>query len=282
MYIFVDEFGSMDWPKTNNPPLNEGIFILGALAVQSNASLRRLSLSVTRAIQDQIRSNPQLTRLIELKGDDIGPKARKRIFNAVRRCEDVMFYALIIKKTRYTGRLPRSYIKRYNRVVINLLARLPLPGNLRRVTLVLDQGGVANGREQHLSLVNLFRHYIQSRAVHLAVRIRHSHVDRCLQAADVFTNFCYRSLAIEEKLRKITSELECAVDFNQKRRLEKQLKAERKHARGWAQSRHILAKHLCLWKSPPRRLLRKSLSSIVKSRITSKRKKRDTGTNRSE
>src|SRR5437870_3142754 len=97
--------------------------------------------------------------------------------------------------------------RRYNRIVVNLIARIPLPRQLERLTLVIDKGGTGNTperlRQQRHSLAQLFQNRIKSRATHIAIRVRDSHSDRCLQMVDVLTNFVSQGFRISEKIERL-------------------------------------------------------------------------------
>ena len=189
MYIYVDEFGSLNSPRAEVLDIHSRLFALGAMVVPTNRSRRRLSVAVTRAWWEQVTSLEHrdcLTCKDEVKGSHLLAKVRKRLFRKLARCEDVHFYAIVIDKEKLRQPLAKLPAQRYNRAVANLLARFRMPKMATWITLIVDRGGAGlRTKSQRQSLAALFEEKIRSRRTHIAVRIRASHLDRCLQMVDV-------------------------------------------------------------------------------------------------
>src|ERR1041385_6061945 len=139
MYIFVDKYGNMGPPPPGTPPIDQRIFILGALVIPSTKALRRVSSAVTRARRAQVRT-PQHSKCKpcarELKGEHLLAPVRRKLFSRIARIPDVHFYCLLIDKEQLRQPLRKLYAQRYNRAAANLLARMPFPRKLARVFLL--------------------------------------------------------------------------------------------------------------------------------------------------
>jgi Protein of unknown function (DUF3800) len=283
MYIFVDEYGNMGPPPRGGKPIDQRMFILGALVIPSTKALRRVSLAVTRARMSQVRT-PQHSRCKpcarELKGEHLLAPIRRKLFKRIARIPGVHFYCLLIDKAQLKQQLRQLYSQRYNRAVANLLARMPFPRKLARVFLVIDLGGGGGAQQQRQTLTDLFKNSIKKRATHVAVRVRESHSDRCLQAVDALTNFAAQSFRLREKIDDFRIEQRNATLLADKRRLEKKLTAERRHLQGWQQAKNIMRGRMHLWQLPPGRLYTKSLRKLVRARITAVQKRKKNEANR--
>ena len=267
MYIFIDEYGNIAPAPTRNPPFDQRVFVLGALVIPTNRSRRRVALAITRLLCDQARSSKQLNpkRAREVKGDHLRPALRRVFFRRIARLADVHFYCILIDKDRVLQPLPRSYARRYNRAVANLLARAPIRPQVSRIFLVVDQGGAGRPTQQWQTLTALFKYAIKQRNTHVVVRVRESHKDRCLQAADVFTGFAAEGLRIKHRLDVLHAERK-ALHPQKTPRYDKLIDKEQVHLHGWRAAKDILKGRLHMWQIPPKRFALKSLRALIRTR----------------
>jgi hypothetical protein len=281
MYIFVDEYGNLAPTPLGATALNERIFMLGALVIGSNRSLRRVSVAISRAQRAQLRT-PQHSKCKqcarELKGDHILDHVRRKLFKRIAKLPDVQFYCILIDKDRLRQPLIKLCANRYNRAVANLLARMPFPRQLRRVFLVIDKGGGGRARVQRQTLSQLFKNAIKQRATHVVVRVRDSHSDRCLQAVDLLTNFASQGFRFRIQVHEEKQQLERGV--MERSRFAKRLSVAERRLRAWGQVKNSLRYRMHLWQIPPRRLYTRSLRRLVRARIAAMQDRKRNEANR--
>lgn len=278
MYVFVDELGNLEPPSSHAPTLENQIFFLGALVVRTNKSRRRVAVAVTRSIRELGREHLLYSTLgwvPELKGTELTQhtRVRTRLFRRIKK-EDLQFYGVLVEKRGLRQKLAYAYGRRYSRIALNLIARIPIPTRLRRITLTIDRGGGGRPRQHRQSLIAHFRNTIKPKWTHLEVQVRESHTDRCLQMADVFTHFVFEGYLLKERMKELETAAVAAEQANERTRLDKLLARFKKRQHWWIQARNILRRSFRIFTVPPHRLYRGRVRNLVARRIAAQRKKR--------
>lgn len=278
MYIYIDESG--DFGLSDKSIENQPYMVIAAVVIKDKLSRAAIAQAVSRAIIDwrrshqKIRANPS-NKIKELKGTDLPPEVRQRLFKLVIRREcDFTVHALALDKQRAKQLFPSRYMRRYAMLVHDILSfiRPGIRKNQRWVTMVSDSqaraqpmppGQVRYGskrvRLQQVRLrkqdrqrrqvyrdfvVHRFRNILFKKGTHLAMWLKRSEDDRCLQFADVVVNFIYEGLTLRNKRRKLQQNLRTVTEANIKRALRKQLKQTTEKLSRWKETRGLLGPHL--------------------------------------
>jgi hypothetical protein len=277
MYIYLDESG--DFGLSDKAIKNEPYMVIAAVVIKDKRSRVAIAQAVSRAIIDwrrshqRIRANPD-DRIKELKGTDLPPEVRQRLFKLViRRGCDFEVHAVGIDKRdeRLTKQsLPSQYMRRYAMLVHNVLSfiRPQIRKNQRWITMVSDSQARAkpmppgevryHSKRVRLQQVQLrkqdrqrrqqyrdfvvyrFRNILRKKGTHLAVWLKRSEEDRCLQFADVVVNFVYEGLTLRNKKRQVQRNLRSAHDTKKKQAFRKQLKYTSERLNKWEETRKLL------------------------------------------
>ena len=281
MYIYLDESGNFG--LSDKSIKNQPYMVIAAVVIKDKLSRAAIAQAVSRAIIDwrrshqKIRANPS-NKIKELKGTDLPPEVRERLFKLIlRRQCDFEVHAVGIDKRdeRLTKQpLPSQYMRRYAMLVHNILSFVcpQIRKNQRWVTMVSDSqaraqpmpvGEVRYGskrvrlqqvrlrrqdrqrRQQYQDfVVYRFRNILRRKGTHLAVWLKRSEDDRCLQFADVVVNFIYEGLTLRNKRRKLQQNLRTATEANIKKALRKQLEQTTEKLSRWKETRGLLGPHL--------------------------------------
>ena len=254
--------------------------VIAAVVIKDKRSKAAIAQAVSRAIIDwrrshqKIRANPS-NKMKELKGTDLPPEVRQRLFKLVIRREcDFTVHALALDKQRTKQLFPSQYMRRYAMLVHDILSfiRPGIRKNQRWVTMVSDSqaraqpmppGQVRYGSKrvrlqqvrlrkqdhQHRQVyrdfvVHRFRNVLFKKGTHLAMWLKRSEDDRCLQFADVVVNFVYEGLKLRNKKRQLQQGLRSAPSTKMKQALRKQLKHTSEKLNTWEEARRLLAPHL--------------------------------------
>ena len=203
---------------------------------------------------------------------------RERLFKLVirRECDfEVHTVAIDKRDERLTKQpLPSQYMRRYAMLVHNILSFVcpQVRKNQRWVTMVSDsqaraqpmpvgevrycskrvrlqQVRLRNQDRQHRRqyqdfVVYRFRNILRRKGTHLAMWLKRSEDDRCLQFADVVVNFIYEGLTLRNKRGKLQQNLRTATEANIKKALRKQLEQTTEKLSRWKETRGLLEPHL--------------------------------------
>lgn len=281
MYIYLDESGNFS--LSDKSIEKQPYMVIAAIVIKDKRSKAAIAQDVTRAIIDwrrshqEIRANPA-NKIKELKGADMPPEVRQRLFKLIsqRKC-DFEVHAVGIDKRdeRLTKQsLPSQYMRRYAMLVHNILAfiRPQIRKNQRWVTMVSDSqaraqpmpSGEVRYRSKRVRLqqvqlrrqdrqrrqvyrdfvVHRFRNILLKKGTHLAMWLKRSEDDRCLQFADVVVNFVYEGLKLRNKKRQLQQGLRSAPSTKMKQALRKQLKHTHEKLNTWEEAHRLLAPHL--------------------------------------
>ena len=278
MYIYLDESGNFG--LSDKAIKNEPYMVIAAVVIKDKRSKAAIAQAVSRAIIDwrrshqKIRANPS-NKIKELKGTDLPPEVRERLFKLVlrRQCE-FEIHAVALDKQRAKQLFPSQYMRRYAMLVHDILSfiRPGIRKKQRWVTMVSDSqaraqpmppGQVRYGskrvRLQQVRLrkqdrqrrqayrdfvVHRFRNILFKKGTHLAMWLKRSEDDRCLQFADVVVNFVYKGLKLRNKKRQLQQGLRSAPSTKMKQALRKQLKHTHEKLSRWEATRRLLAPHL--------------------------------------
>lgn len=257
--------------------------VIAAVVIKDKRSKAAIAQAVTRAIIDwrrshqEIRVNPD-NKIKELKGADLPPEVRQRLFKLIlrKKCDFEVHAIGIDKRDERLAKqqLPKQYMRRYAMLVHDILSfiRPTIRKNQRWVTMVSDSQARAQPippgpvrysskrvrlrqvrlrqqdkqrRQQYGDfVVHRFRFVLHKRGTHLAVGLSRSEDDRCLQFADVVVNFIYEGLILRNKKRGLQQNLRAVIDVEKRQRLRKQLKHTREKLNRWAETRSLLAPQL--------------------------------------
>lgn len=279
MYVYIDEYGNLAPPSVST--LHDRPFVLGALIVRTNRSRRRVAVAATRALRAQL-SSPQHKdcRLCgrELKGDHILASVRRQLFKRLARLPDLNFYCVVVDKARLMQPLPKLYSRRYNNLMLNLIARIPLPRQLDRAYIAVDQGGAGKPKQQWQSLTAMVRNVVRKHATDVKIRVRESHRDRCLQVADVLTNFASQEMRLRLAINEAYATL--ATSPSDSARYEKRIAIAARHLKGWRFSSKLLGNRVKMWVIPPNKLYNQRLRNFMRARIAFARYKKGNRANR--
>lgn len=277
MYIYLDEsgnFGLSDKSLEKQPYM-----VIAAVVIKDKRSKTAIAQAVSRAIIDwrrshqKIRANPN-DRIKELKGTDLPPEVRERLFKLVSRRQcDFEVHAVGIDKRdeRLTKQsLPSQYMRRYAMLVHNVLffIRPQIRKNQRWITMVSDSQARAKPmppgevryhskrvRLQQMQLrkqdrqrrqqyrdfvVYRFRNILRKKGTHLAVWLKRSQEDRCLQFADVVVNFVYEGLTLRNKRRQLQQGLRTAPNTKRRQSLRKQLQNTTQALGRWQETHKLV------------------------------------------
>lgn len=257
--------------------------VIAAIVIKDKRSKAAIAQAVTRTIIDWRRSHQQIcanpdNKIKELKGTDLPSEVRQRLFKVVlrRKCDFEIHAIGIDKRDKQLSRqpLPKQYMRRYAMLVHDILffIRSSIRKNQRWVTMVSDSQARAQPmplgkvrysskrvrlqqvrlreqdkqhRHQYIDfIVYRFRNILRKRGTHLAVWLKRSEDDRCLQFADVIVNFIYQGLALRDKRGKLQQNLRIVTDAKKRQSLRKQLKHTREKLTRWEETRNLLVPHL--------------------------------------
>ncbi len=281
MYIYLDESGNFS--LSDKSVEKQPYMVIATVVIKDKRSKAAIGQAVTRAIIDwrrshqKIRANPG-EKIKELKGTDLPLEVRQRLFKLVirRECNFAVHAIGIDKRDERLTRqpLPKEYMRRYAMLVHNILSFISpeIRKNQRWVTMVSDSQARAQPmppgrfryqskrvrlqqvrlREQdrqrrqayHDFIVHRFRNILRKKGTHLAVWLRRSEEDRCLQFADVVVNFIYEGLTLRNKKRQLRYSLRSATDTKSKQGLRKQLQHITENLNRWEETRKLLEPHL--------------------------------------
>jgi hypothetical protein len=281
MYIYLDESGNFSLSAKSIE--RQPFMVIAAIVIKDKRSRAAIAQAVTRAIIDWRRSHQEIcanpdNKIKELKGADLPPEVRQRLFRLVlrRKC-DFEVHAIGVDKR--DGRLvkqplPKQYMRRYAMLVHDILSfiRPTIRKNQRWVTMVSDSQARAQPippgpvrysskrvrlrqvrlrqqdkqrRQQYRDfVVHRFRFVLRKRGTHLAVWLKRSEDDRCLQFADVVVNFIYEGLILRNKKKELQQNLRAVIDAEKRQRLRKQLKHTYEKLHRWEETRSLLAPQL--------------------------------------
>jgi hypothetical protein len=281
MYIYLDEsgnFGFSDKSLESYPYM-----VIAAVVIKNKRSKAAIAQAVTRAIIDWRRSHQKVQanpsdKIKELKGADLPSEVRQRLFKRVlqRHCDFEVHAVAIDKRDKRLSKqkLPKQYMRRYAMLVHNILfyIRPQVRKNQRWITMVSDSQaraqpmppGEVRYRSKRVRLqqvrlrkqdhqrrrqyqdfvVHRFRNIMRKKGTHLAVFLRRSEEDSCLQFADVVVNFVYEGLTLRNKKRRLQQGLRSAPDTKTKQALQKQLRHTSGRLNRWQETRKILRPHL--------------------------------------
>jgi len=299
MYIYLDESGnfSLSGKSLEKQPY----MVIAAVVIKNKRSKAAIAQAVSRTIIDwrgshqKIRTNPN-DKIKELKGTSLPPEVRQRLFKLVlRRQCDFEVHAIAIDKRdkRLTKqRLPQQYMRRYAMLVHDILSFIcpEIRRNQRWVTMVSDSQARAQPmppgeiryhskrvrlhqvslrkqdrqrRQQYRDfVVHRFRNILRKKGTHLAMWLKRSEDDRCLQFADVMVHFVYEGLTLRNKKRQLQQNLRSAPNTKTKQSLQKQLKQTRDKLNKWEETRSLLGPNLHFMLAY--RLYDKLISRLVK------------------
>jgi hypothetical protein len=240
MYIYIDESGDFGWPlKAGSEPYM--LFCL--LVIDNQKSKQAISQAVSRAIIDLRKHHPSCKnapdkRILELKGSkELCDRAdvRLRFFKRIVRKASFHIYAVILDKRVLNQKLPDNYMERYSMLLLNILYAIPIPGNQKWVTMVVDSQARAestrpvkvrysskakrlrqrrartqdrNRRNQYNKMIaSFFKAFLKPQGTHIEVWHSRSEDDHCLQAVDVIGHFMYQKLRLDEERDKLFQNL---------------------------------------------------------------------------
>lgn len=257
--------------------------VIAAVVIKNKRSKAAIAQTVTRAIIDWRRSHQKVQanpsdKIKELKGADLPSEVRQRLFKRVlqRHCDFEVHAIAIDKRDKRLSKqnLPQQYMRRYAMLVHNILFSIhpQVRKNQRWITMVSDSqaraqpmspGGVRyrskrvrlqqvqlreqdrQRRQQYRDfVVHRFRNIMRKKGTHLAVFLRRSEEDLCLQFADVVVNFVYEGLTLRNKKRRLQQGLRSAPETKTKQALQKQLKHTSDRLNRWQETREILRPYL--------------------------------------
>lgn len=281
MYIYLDESGNFS--LSDKSVEKQPYMVIAALVIKDKRSKIAIEQAVSRTIVDwrrshqKIRANPN-DKIKELKGADLPSEIRQRLFKLVTRREcDFEVHAIgIDKRDKKLARqhLPKQYMRRYAMLVHDILSFISpqIRNNQRWVTMVSDSQARAkpmpSGEVRYCSkrvrlqqvrlrkqdrqrrqqykdfVVYRFRKILRKKGTHLAVWLKRSEDDRCLQFVDVVVNLIYEGLTLRNKKRQLQQSLHSAPDTKMKQGLRKQLENTRDKLNKWEKTRSLLTPHL--------------------------------------
>jgi len=257
--------------------------VIAAVVIKDKRSKAAIAQAVSRAIMDWRRTHQKIAtnpsdKIKELKGADLPLGVRERLFRLVlrRQCDFEVHAIAIDKRDKRLTRqpLPKAYMRRYAMLVHNILSFITPQIRKKQnwVTMVCDSQARAQpmppgkvryhckrvrlqqvhlreqDRQRHQQyqdfVVHRFRAILRKRSTHLAVWLRRSEDDRCLQFADVIVNFIYQGLTLRNKSRKLQQDLRATSEGETKQNLRKQLKQTEEKLSRWNETRYLLAPHL--------------------------------------
>jgi hypothetical protein len=278
MYVYVDEVGNLEPPSPRTTALENRVFILGAIVIRTNKCRRRIGVAVTRAVRELQRESLRYTPwnwVPELKGTELRHhgRIRMRLFRRVKN-RDVRFYALVVEKRGLRSRLAYTYGRRYSRIALNLIARIPIPRHLKQVVLVIDRGGGGRPLQHRQSLVSHFRGSIKTRWTNLLVYIRDSQSDRGLQIADVWVHFVFEGLLLRERVKDLKMCIAGSTSVLERTKSAKLLSKFERRLEAWTKTRSVLRGSLFVLTVPPIRLYRTRVRNLVAKRIAARKRRR--------
>jgi hypothetical protein len=230
MYIYVDESGDLGWRNRQAQPF----FVMMALVIKDKKSKRAISGAVTRAIVElrrrhQFGTKDPSWRVPELKGHLLRhhPRIRLRLLKRIARRARINIYAMVMDKRIIKQDVPRQYMRRYALAAMNILTQVPVPKNQRWVTMVVDsqarsaptqptkvrypsksqrkrqaalrEQDQARQRQYTLIITSFFKRFLKRKGTHLAVWVRRSNEDRCIQASDILAHLMYEKGELDER-----------------------------------------------------------------------------------
>ena len=281
MYIYLDESGNFCLSERSKE--TQPYMVIAAIVIKDKRSKAAIAQAVTRAIVDwrrshqEIRANPE-NRIKELKGAGLPPEVRRRLFKLIsRRNPNFEIHAIgVDKRDQRLAKqpLPNEYMRRYAVLVHDILSfvRPIIRSNQRWVTMVSDSQARAQpiqpgpvryscrrvrllqvklrkqdrqrGQQYRDFVTHRFRTVLRKRGTHLAVGLRRSEDDRCLQFADVVVNFIYEGLVLRNKSWESRKKLRAATGVEERKRVTKQLEHTGEKLKRWGETRHLLAPRL--------------------------------------
>lgn len=257
--------------------------VIAAVVIKNKRSKAAIAQAVSRAIIDwrgshqKVQVNPS-NKIKELKGADLPSEVRQRLFKRVlqKHCDFEVHAVAIDKRDKRLSKqnLPEQYMRRYAMLVHNILfsIHLEVRKNQRWITMVSDSQtraqpmppGEVRYRSKRVRLqqvrlrrqdrqrrqqyrdfvVHRFRNIMRKKGTHLAVFLRRSEEDLCLQFADVVVNFVYERLTLRNKKRRLQQGLRSAPETKTKQALQKQLKHTSDRLNRWQETHEILRPYL--------------------------------------
>lgn len=146
MYIYLDESG--DFGLTDKSLKNQPYMVIAAVVIKDKRSKAAIAQAVSQTIIDwrgshqKIRANPN-DKIKELKGADLPPELRQRLFKLIlrRQCDFEVHAVGIDKRDERLAKqnLPQQYMRRYAMLVHDILSFIR-PGHTKESTL--DNNGV--------------------------------------------------------------------------------------------------------------------------------------------
>jgi hypothetical protein len=262
MYIYIDESG--DFGLSDRSRITQPYFVVAILLIKDKQSKSRIAQAVTRAIIDwrryhqKVQKEPEY-RIQELKGT-LPPDVRWRLLRLVlrKKCDFEIFAMGIDKRDRRLAvqKLPNAYMRRYAMLVHNILFMLTpeIGRNQRWITMVCDSqaradpmpSGLCRYRSKKVRIqqvrlrkqdkqrqtiyrdfvIHRFRAVLRKRGIHLAVWLKRSESDRCLQFAHVIVNFIHEGMVLRNE-RKMLKEM---MYNTNKTKLKQRIRKELDHA----------------------------------------------------
>jgi len=148
---------------------------------------------------------------------------------------------------------------------------------LQRAFVIIDEGGTGQ-RQQWQILSTLLRRAIRRYATQVLFRVRESHLDRCVQAVDVFTNFASQEVRLRGSINHLYALLNARPA--EAGRYEKRIRATARHLKGWHFSSKLLGHRARVWRIPPDTLYNARLRRFVQTRVALARSEKRNRANR--
>jgi hypothetical protein len=307
MYIYIDESGNFGWPlKAGSEPYM--IFCL--LVIDDRKSKQAISQAVSRAIVDLRKHHPSCRnapdkRILELKGNKElcdRPDIRLRFFKRIVKKANFRIYAVILDKRVLNQTLPENYMERYSMLLLNILYAIPIPGNQKWVTMVVDSQARAESTQpvkvrysskakrlrqkrarsqdrirclQYTNMItSVFKGFLKPRGTHLKVWHRRSETDRCLQAVDIIGHFMYQKLRLDEEREKLFQSLLPKDKSREKLASNSRWQKIKSERNTWHKAHEVLRPRI-EWIRRPRYLHRRKISKLAIRARQYARQKRD-------
>lgn len=281
MYIYLDESGNFS--LSDKSIEKQPYMVIAAVVIRDKRSKAAIAQAVSRTIIDWRRSHQEIcanpsNKIKELKGTSLPPEVRQRLFKLVlrRQCDFEVHAIAIDKRDKRLAKqtLPYQYLRRYAMLVHNILSfiRPEIRKNQRWVTMVSDSQARAQPmppgevryrskrvrfhqvwlrkhdhqrRQQYRDfVVYRFRSILRKKGTHLAMWLKRSEEDRCLQFADVVVNFIYEGLTLRNKKIQLQQSLRSAPNAKAEEGFRKQLKHTTEKLKRWQEARELLKPHL--------------------------------------